>query len=268
MSSLSADVGDVAVLQDAGDPTIKPNPLDLRDAGLRLRPNDRRGYEVTPLAYGFRQPLGSSITLSDNYAREVALPFAFPYFGQQYRRAFVNSDGNLTFTEGDSSSTSYPSPGCSAVRRESRLLYRSHLSTGGRILTSSSNDAFTVTWCGVRPYGSPRAATAQVTLLPDGTIEMELSARTTIGDAVVGISPGGTSKFMPVDLNGETPVDTEEEAVGERFTTRSELDTVAVTRRFLAGHPDDFDSVIIFTDTELLTEAFADQLSIRTPSKV
>ena len=105
MSSLAADVGDVAVLQDAGDLMITPNPLDLRDAGLQLRPNDRGGYEVTPLAYGFRQPLGSSITLSDDDAHEVALPFAFPYFGHQYRRAFVNSDGNLTFTEGDSSSS-------------------------------------------------------------------------------------------------------------------------------------------------------------------
>ena len=263
MSSLAADVGDVAVLQDAGDLMIKPNPLDLRDAGLRLRPNDRGGYEVTPLAYGFRQPLGSSITLSDDDAHEVALPFAFPYFGHQYRRAFVNSDGNLTFTEGDSSSTERSiSRLLSGPPRVALFFADLDPSTGGRILTSSSNDAFTVTWCSVRAYGSPRAATAQVTLLPDGTIEMELSARTTIGDAVVGISPGGTSKFMAVDLNGETPVNAEEEAVGERFTTRSELDTVAVTRRFLAAHPDDFDSVIIFTDTELLTEAFAYQLSI------
>jgi hypothetical protein len=45
-----------------------------------------------------------------------------------------------------------------------------------------------------------------VTLLPDGTIEMQFSARTIIGDAVVGISPGRTSEFTPVDLNVEPPV--------------------------------------------------------------
>jgi hypothetical protein len=259
----AADIGDVTVLQDAGDLMIKPNPLDLRDAGLRLRPDDRGGYEVTPLAYGFRQPLGSSITLSDDATREVALPFAFPYFGQQYRGLFVNSDGNLTFTEGDSSS---------ADRSVARLLsgpprialFFSDLdpSAGGRILSSSSNRAFTVTWCGVRSYGSPQTVTAQVTLLPDGTIEMQFSARTTIGDGVVGISPGRTSEFTPVDLNVDPPVSVGQEAVGERFTTRSELDTVAVTRRFLSTHPDDFDSVIIFTDTELLVDAFAYELSI------
>jgi hypothetical protein len=79
---------------------IRPNPLDLRDVGLRLMPNNRRGYDTSPLAFGFRRPLGSSITLSDDDTREIALPFAFPYFGQQYSQAFVNSDGNLTFTEG------------------------------------------------------------------------------------------------------------------------------------------------------------------------
>src|SRR4030095_4410282 len=104
LNQQSSDVGDIAVLQDAGDLMIRPNPLDLRDAGVRLTPNNRGGYDTTPLVYAFRQPLGSPITLSDDDTREIALPFAFPYFGQPYTPAFVDSDGNLTFTEGDSSS--------------------------------------------------------------------------------------------------------------------------------------------------------------------
>lgn len=259
----SADVGDVAVLQDAGDLMIKPNPLDLRDVGVRLTPNNRGGYDTSPLAYAFRHPLGSSVILSDDDTREIMLPFAFPYFGQRYSQAFVNSDGNLTFTEGDSSSTE---------RSVSRLLsgpprialFFADLdpSAGGRILSSSSAEAFSVTWCGVRGFGSPLTATVQMTLLFDGTIELQVSALTTVRDAVVGISPGRTSAFTPVDLNGKAPASVGEGAVGEQFTTQSELDIVAVTRRFLATHPDEFDGVIVFTDTELLTDAFAYQLSI------
>jgi hypothetical protein len=43
VNSQSPDVGDIAVLQDAGDVMITPNPLDLRDVGLRLTPNKKRG---------------------------------------------------------------------------------------------------------------------------------------------------------------------------------------------------------------------------------
>jgi hypothetical protein len=108
----------------------------------------------------------------------------------------------------------------------------------------------------------PLTATVQVTLQSDGTIEMQVSRLTTVRDVVVGISPGRTSQFTPADLNGKTPASVGEGAVGEHFTTESELDTVAVTRRFLATHPDEFDNLIIFTDTQLLTDAFAYQLSI------
>jgi hypothetical protein len=64
VNSQSPDVGDIAVLQDAGDLMITPNPLDLRDAGLRLTPNNRRGYDAGPLPFAFRQPLGSAIDTS------------------------------------------------------------------------------------------------------------------------------------------------------------------------------------------------------------
>jgi len=257
------DIGEVAVLQDAGDMMTLANPLDLADAALRFTPNGLGGYDVGRIPYGFRLPLGSSLTLGDDDTREVTLPFAFRYYGQSYDRVFINSDGNLTFTEGDASSTE---------RSVSRLLsgpprvavFFTDLdpSTSGRVLTSSNGDAFTVTWCGVREYGALVTTTAQVTLLSDGAVEMQLSARTGIRTVVVGVSPGRTSEFTPADLSADVPLSIGVAAIGERFTTLSDLDTVAVTRRFLATHPDEFDSLVIFTDTPLLTDAFAYQLSI------
>jgi hypothetical protein len=62
----TADVGNVAVLQDAGDLMIKPNPADLGDKGLRLTANASGGYDISAVAYGFRQPLGTAIALSDD----------------------------------------------------------------------------------------------------------------------------------------------------------------------------------------------------------
>ena len=47
----------------------------------------------------------SALTLTDDDTREMMLPFGFTFFNQQYDRVFVNSDGNLTFTESDTAST-------------------------------------------------------------------------------------------------------------------------------------------------------------------
>jgi hypothetical protein len=61
--------------------------------------------------------------LSDT--REIPLPFAFLYLGQQYGQVFVNSDGKLTFTEGDTSSSERSVEIAERSSAESALLCRS-----------------------------------------------------------------------------------------------------------------------------------------------
>ena len=102
---VSQDSGEIAVLQDAGDLMTRANPLDLADVAVRFRSNVSGGYDVEQAPYGFRQPLGEVVTLTDDDTREMMLPFAFTFFNQQHDRVFVNSDGNLTFTEADTAST-------------------------------------------------------------------------------------------------------------------------------------------------------------------
>src|SRR5262245_33386173 len=150
----SRDVGEVAVVEDTGDLMIKANPVDLGDVGLRFTVNDSGGYDISTTSYGFRQPLGHGIALTDDATQEIALPFAFTFFGVSRDRLFVNSDGNLTFDEGDTASTE---------RSVSRLLtgppriapFFADLnpSSGGKVLTSSDSQAFSITWCAVPEYG-------------------------------------------------------------------------------------------------------------------
>jgi hypothetical protein len=45
--------------------------------------------------------------------------------------------------------------------------------------------------------------------------------------------------------------------VGERFSQQGQLDTVAVGQRFYQSHPDSYDQLVIWTDTRVLTTAFA-----------
>lgn len=262
------DVGDVAVLRDTGDLVITPNSFDLADIAFRLTRNNDGGYDLSKGTYAFRQPLGTAVTLSDDDAREVALPFSFSYFGVSYDRVFVNSDGSLTFSQGDTASSARSvSRLMTGPPRVAPLFTDLDPSAGGRVLTSGDAGAFTVTWCGVpqfqtRRTPNPPRATVQVTLLVDGSIELQVSGRTTIQEGIVGISPGQTVDFLPLDLSAGERVAGGRSALGERFTAASELDTISVARRFLASHPDVFDNIVVFTDAELLTDSFAYELTI------
>lgn len=259
----SVDIGEIAVLQDEGDLIAPPNAIDIRSQGLRFTRNSSGGYDVARIDGTFRSNLGTRLTLTDDDSTQVDVPFGFSFFGQTQTTAFVNSDGNVTFEEGDHASTE---------RNVARLLtgpprvapFFADLdpTTGGRVFANAAADAYTVTWCGVRGFDSPRAATAQVTLLPNGNVEMKFSDAISLLDAIVGISPGRTGFFMPVNLSDAGPTAGGTGAVGERFAERGELDTVQIARKFYASHPDTYDQLIIWTDAPLIQDAFAYETTV------
>ena len=258
------DSGEIAIVEDAGDLLIRPHPYDLSDSGLRFSPNAAGGYDVARVTYGFRQPLGSALALDDDDGREEALGFAFTFFGHRYDRVFVNSDGNVTFDERDvASSERSVTRLLTGAPRIAPLFADLNPAAGGRVLISSSVAAYTVTWCAVPEYGTQRAATTQVTVLPTGVIEIQSSGQTTVADAIVGISPGRDAAFAPIDLSAAGVAGDAGQAIGERFTTRSELDTVSTLRRFFGVFPDEFDNVVMFTDSSVLTSGtFAYELTV------
>ena len=263
IEAVSQDSGEIAVLQDAGDLMTRANPLDLADVAVRFRSNVSGGYDVEQAPYGFRQPLGEALTLTDDDTREMMLPFGFTFFNQQYDRVFVNSDGNLTFTEADTASTARSvSRFLTGPPRLAPLFADLDPSTGGKVLAFSDAGRFSVTWCGVHEFDRPETATMQITLLADGRIEVHVSGQTTIRQAVVGASPGRTADFVLADFSNPGGNAGGAGAIGEQFTATSDLDMIGVSRRFLATHPDEFDHLIVFTDEPLLTNAFAYELTV------
>jgi hypothetical protein len=257
------DVGEIAVLHDGGDLMTRANPFDLADVAVRLTSNPSGGYDAEPAPYSFQQPFGDALALTDDDSREVPLPFAFTFFNQQYDRVFVNSDGNLTFTEPDTASTQRSvSRFLTGPPRLAPLFADLDPSTGGRVLAYGDRDRFSVTWCGVREFDRPETATMQVTLAADGRIEFHVSGQTTIRQAVVGASPGRTTDVVLADFSNPSGNAGGAGAVGELFTSTSDLDLIAVSRRFLATHPDEFDHLIVFTDEPLLTTAFAYEVTV------
>ncbi len=176
---------------------------------------------------------------------------------------FINSDGNMTFEEADALST---------TRGFARLLggpprvapFFADLdpSTGGRVFVDAAADAFTVTWCGVRGFDSTQTTTVQASLFANGAIDVKFGPEVTLTEALVAVSPGRGSAFTPVDLSATSRLSGGAGAVGERFAEDAELDTAQTARRFFASHADRFDQLLFFTDTTVVTDAFAFESTI------
>lgn len=261
----AADVGDIAVIPDEGDIVVPANTYDLLNVGLRFTRNSSGGYDVLRFDASFRAALGTRLTLSDDDSASSTVPFAFQFYGATETQAFVNSDGNITFDEADKSSTE---------RNVTRLLtgpprvspFLADLDPtagSGRVFLNAAPDRYTVTWCNVHGFDSQRTTTVQATLLPSGVVEMIYGTTITLGDAVVGLSPGRTGDFRTVNLSDGGPTAGGPAALGERFAGQPQIDLVALSRKFYSSHPDNYDQLVVWTDAPLITDAFAYETTVK-----
>lgn len=261
----SADVGEIAVVQDEGDLVAPANAFDLHGVGLRFSPRTG-GYDVSRIDAAFQSTLGDPLTLEDDDSVSRAMPFGFTFYGAAQATAFINSDGNVTFGEGDNaSSTRSVGRILAGAPRVAPFFADLDPSDAGAVYLRSASDAFTVTWCGVAVFDSPRRVTFQTSLFPNGTIEMQYAAATafTAVDGVAAVAPGRTGTLAPVDLSAVSTGSFNAGAIGERFSLRASLDLVAVARKFYASHSDAFDQLLVWTDDVMTPEdAFAFEATV------
>ena len=258
---VAEDIGDIAVIQDTGDLVLPVNPFDVRSTGLRFT-RSGSSYSLSKVDANFRSALGTRVTLTDDDSVQVNIPFSFPFFGTAQTVAFINSDGNITLVEEDKTSTERDIGRLvTGPPRIAPFFADLDPSTGsGRVFVNAAADAYTVTWCNVRGFDSTRTTTVQVTLLPDGSVEMKYSDSINIGESIVGISPGHTSDVALIDLSAGSG--SGNGAIAERFAQASSIDTFAVSRKFYATHGDLFDQILLWTDQPLIRDAFAYELTL------
>ncbi len=265
-ASVAPRSGDIAILNDNGSLVVGANNFDLGGVGLRFEPNGQGGYDVVRTSATFRTEFGRRVSLADDASSEEALGFGFGFFGATRGTAYVNSDGNITFTRGDTS-TEDRSLGrvLSGPPRVAAFFADLDPSRGGGVFVSSSASAFNVTWCNVADFDNTGRVTAQATLLPGGTVELRFDPSTTLKDAVVALSPGATSGFAGLDLSGanaSTPGGNA--AVGERFAEERSLDLVGAARLFYSEFGDDYDQLVFWSDTRVTdNDTFAYETTVR-----
>ncbi len=95
---------DLVLVSDDGTLVSEANPFDLSLRTIVFVPGASGGYEARVDDGGPEPGIGSRIDIEDDGTRSYDLSFGFPFFGESYSRIFVNSDGNLSFTEGDTAS--------------------------------------------------------------------------------------------------------------------------------------------------------------------
>ncbi len=245
-----ADVGDVAVMEDRGDLVIRRNPFDLDGAGLRFAPNSNGGFDVVRLALPLELE-GETLSLAADGARELLLPFEFPFFGLGYSRVFVHADGFVSLGAPDTGNADRgPGRLLEGPPRVAAFLADLDPERGGRVAARLLVDRVVIAWADVPGAAQANRNSFSITLRPDGSLDL-VFGRLETREATVGLSPGGDALLLAADFSAAEPRGAPRGAMIEGFAERERLDLVAVVRRFLRSHPDAFEQLVVYTTRPL-----------------
>ncbi len=199
----------------------------------------------------------------DDSSAAQTLAFAFDLYGRRVTSMFVNSDGNITFGEADNASTTRGLQRLAAgAPRLAPFFADLDPSVSGGIFIDSAADAMTITWCAVPGFDKEETVTVQAVLFPNHAVEYRFGA-VNLADGIVGVSPGRADTVIAVDLVPAGGRVTDVVPIGEVFKARPELDLVAASRRFYQSHADNFDQLVFWTDTDVISDAFAFETTVK-----
>ena len=183
--SINHDAGDIAIIEDSDGVVARQNQFNLDQKTLLFAPSGGSAaqyrYSVSEQGYDSAAAEGKPLAaLDDDDYRAIDLPFSFPFFGAVYNRAYVNSDGNLTFTAPEYASTDRSLGRMTAGPPRISPLFDdlNPAATAGGVRVLSSAARLVVSWVAVPEWqatGTGPAQTFQVRLYPDGRIEFSYS---------------------------------------------------------------------------------------------
>ncbi|MEW6209567.1 MAG: nidogen-like domain-containing protein [Acidobacteriota bacterium] len=249
------DTGDIAVIEDDGSIVMPPNKFDLKNKSLLFTP-EQSGYSAHLSDIAFDKNYGerlddftgaSGAPNFNNGSREVRLEGAqFTFFGAQYDRLFVSTNGYITFSAG--SFLARPSPAALATEqpRIAPLWADLDISSKGSIYYNRLADHHLITWNGARQVRYSGASTFQLALHDDGRIAF-VYKKIKAHASLVGLSPGGSERAALIDFSAP-PVEPFDGPVFESFANDKRLDEPRLARAFYSAHADEFDTLYVWTD--------------------
>jgi len=243
-------VGNVAVVDDDGSLVSEPNPLDLSNRGIQFK-RKKNGVKTSNFGGGVNADRGEQILIGDDETVVIDLEFKFRFFGKRYNQVFLNSDGNLTFSRGDDSSSDRSLGrflnGPPRIAPFFDDLDPSGATGEGGVYVDNQSKLIRITWFEVPEFDESNVNTFQVTLHSSGKVTVAYETLDAL-EGVVGVSPGGSDIFNLVDFSTELPLPKKATAVAERFGLTEQIDDFAVAKLFLDNFKDDYDILLVWAD--------------------
>jgi uncharacterized protein (TIGR03437 family) len=256
---INQDVGNVAVIDDSGGVVGRRNLFDLDRKTLVFSPQSA-GYNLTLGGDTFdltASAAGTRLPLADDDTRQIALPFAFTFFGKSYQQLWVNSNGTITFGQGDTDYTgSYGHflagpPVIALAFTDLDPSAATAPADGVRVFTAS--DRVVISWMNVPLAGSagyaiPPLDSLQIRIYPDSHFEITYRI-TNVPQATVGITPGNFQPATLVDFTtGPAGV---LGPVAEIFASVDAIDMVYTAQKFYQAHDDSYDYLVVYNASGL-----------------
>ncbi len=250
----------IAVIEDDGTIFPPPNLFDLINNGVQFK-GGPKGTRAERFPGGVSSNRGNRINIGDDASRTINLPFAFPFYGTNYNRVFLNSDGNLTFNQADNASTGRSLgrflEGPPRIALDFLDLDPSVTSGSAGVYLLEQAGLLRVTWLEVPEFGLTNNNTFQVTLYPNGRVTMAYGG-VDANVGIIGVSPGGPGTINLVDISGLGSTGAKTDAIAEQFREVSEIDDMAAAAAALTAVKDEYDVVVLFADFPIdLGGAFA-----------
>jgi IPT/TIG domain-containing protein len=256
------------VIEDDGTIVTPQNPFDLQSVTLRLSPaGPGASYQLSQRQETIGSSFGTSVALKDDDSIMITFigGFSFPFFGTTYLSVFINSDGNLTFGQGDNASTDRDLTRFNGGPPRIGGFFADLDPTAGRggVFYNALPDRFVVTWNRIREFGGLTESSFQVTLFADGTFELVYGG-VSAASGIAGWSGGRNSQTLGlVDLSASSGI-LFSGPKAERFARLTELDLPALAAKFYQTHGDEYDQLVMFTNFSFdLEGAFAFELNIK-----
>lgn len=251
-AAVTRRAGDL-VIMDEGDGVVSDrNPFSLDRQTLRFVPVAGGGYRYEVIEGGYDETLvarSTRVTLGDDDSTDLPLPFPFPYFGRTYDRAFLNSDGNVTFERGDGSSSDRSLGRFTASLPRIGALYSDlDPSVSGQVLRLAEADRVVLTWNRVpeyRAFGIGAPNTFQLRLYRDGRIEFAYGG-INLAASVVGVSRGRLEGTPAIVTYTEPTERSFAATIAERFTLDRDIDLVTLGQRFYRQFEDTYDYLVVY----------------------
>lgn len=213
---------------------------------------DETGYSCTEQTAAFAGADQTVLPLTgDDAVREIALPFAFPFYGDAYRSAWVDTNGLLSFAD---PAGSHPhvagrplvdaaEPNAVIAPFWDNLVVDSAASVRSAVTGAGDTQRAVVEWRNVHRKGdTAQRLTFSVSLAPDGTVTTNYDGLDNTaergGNAVVGIESPEGGEGLTYSAEAAALAD-DKAIVFNRPESSGEFDTYALTGTLTAenGQP-------------------------------